>query len=382
MTKKHGTLLASSLLALMTTLLSAPGSAQTFSAGEFSGFLNLEVSYGLRVRMEDFDKNIIGPTNIEGGSFHLNADDGNLNYEKHDIVANVVSLKPELGVKWRNFGFFASGYAFYDFENSDGSRPHVRLSDDTKEDVAHDADFREVYISYRFLVNDMPTRLRVGKQIVNWGQANFFQGIKSLNPVHLPQLQMPGGGLDDLHRGQDMVWGLMALTPLISIEGFYQYDWEPTELSSSGSYLATYDNLEGVDSYGGRNSFLSGGSNDTGAAETLATLGLDVTLAECEAMNRGQGPRTFTCLTEAFTAVPSARTRDPEDTSGDWGVTIRTVIPQLNDTELAFHHAQYTSHIPLIGVRLADFPALAELTPLGIQRRRPGRSGWLRWRGG
>jgi Protein of unknown function (DUF1302) len=361
MTKNNGLLFASSLLALSVSTLSVPAAGQTFSSGELSGYINLEMSYGLRVRMEDFDPSIIGPTNIEGGSFHLNADDGNLNYEQHDVVANVFSIKPELAMKWRNFGFFASGYAFYDFENSDGSRPHVPLSDETKKDVAHDADFREAYISMRFLANDMPTRLRVGKQVLNWGQANFFQGIKSLNPVNIPQLQMPGGGLDDLHRGQDMVWGLIALTPLVSVEGFYQYDWEPTELSSSGSYLSTYDNLEGVRSYGGRNSFLSGNSNDTGAAETLATLGLDVSLAECEAMNRGQGPRTFSCLTEAFTAVPSARTRDPEDKSGDWGLTLRTVIPQLNDTELAFHHAQYTSHIPLIGVRLGDFPELAEL---------------------
>ena len=104
----------------------------------------------------------------------------------------------------------ASGYAFYDFENSDGSRPHVPLSDETKKDVAHDADFREAYVSVRFMANDMPTRLRVGKQVLNWGQANFFQGINSLNPVNIPQLQMPGGGLDDLHRGQDMVWGLIA----------------------------------------------------------------------------------------------------------------------------------------------------------------------------
>ncbi len=217
MNNKNGTQLTLPLLALSVALPHAPAVAQTFSAGELSGFLNLEMSYGVRVRMEDFDPKIIGPSNIAGGQFHINADDGNLNYDKHDIVANVVSLKPELGLKWRNFGFFASGYAFYDFENADGDRPHVDLSDETRDDVGRDADLREAYVSARFLIGDMPTRVRIGKQILNWGQANLFQGIKSLNPIHIPQVQMPGGGLDDLHRGQGMIWGLMAITPLVSV---------------------------------------------------------------------------------------------------------------------------------------------------------------------
>ncbi len=352
---------AKALLLLALALPCTKLAAQTFSVGEVSGYLNLEMSYGLRVRTEDFDKNIIGPSNIEGGTFHINADDGNLNYDEGDLVANVFSAKSDLVLRWRNLGFFGSGYAFYDFENSDGNRGHVPLSDEAKDDVANDADIREAYFSARFMAGEVPIRLRIGKQIVNWGQANFFQGIKSINPVHVPQLQRPGGGLDDLHIGQGMVWGLVALTPLVSVEAFYQYDWEPSELSSSGAYLTSYDNLEGASSYGGRNSFLSGDSNDTGPADTLAVLGLDATEEDCRAMNGGRGPRSFTCLTDAFTAVPGARPQDPDDTSGDWGISIRTVIPQLNDTELAFHFAEYTSHIPIIGVQLADFPGLAEL---------------------
>ncbi len=370
MKKKNSPLLAAPLMAapLMAAPLMIAGlaalssqvSAQTFSAGNVSGYLNLELGYGLRIRTEDQDKDLLGPGNAEGGTFHLNSDDGNLNYDKGDVVANVLFLKPEFAVQWGQLGFFARGYGFYDFENSDNSRHHVPLSDMAKDDVAHNADLQEAYLSLEFMTGQMPTRLRVGKQVLNWGQANFFSGVSSVNPINIPQLQMPGGGSSDLEQGQGMAWGLVALTPLISVEGFYVYDWEASELTSSGAFLASYDNLEGADSYGGVNSFLAGEANDTGASDTLAVAGLVVPDGACDAMNGGRGPRNFTCETEAFTAVPGGRADRPDEDHGDWGLSIRTVIPQLNDTEFAFHYARYTSHFPIAGVQLGDFPALAE----------------------
>ena len=47
--------------------LSGQVSAQTFSAGNVSGYLNLELGYGLRIRTEDQDKDLLGPGNAEGG---------------------------------------------------------------------------------------------------------------------------------------------------------------------------------------------------------------------------------------------------------------------------------------------------------------------------
>ena len=158
-----------------------------------------------------------------------------------------------------------------------------------------------------------------------------------------------------------MVWGLIAINPMVSVEAFYQYDWEPTDLNSGGTYMSGFDGFEAVETYGGSNSFLLGTSNDTGPTETLPVLGLPVPLEACEAMNGGTGPRTFTCQTDAFQAVPSIRPDEPDDKDGDWGISLRTVIPQLNDTELAFHYARYTSHTPRTRISLGNFPALAEL---------------------
>jgi hypothetical protein len=339
--------------------------AQTFRLGDVSGYINLEASYGLRFRLEDQDKSILGVTNAEGATYGLNFDDGNLNYDEGEIVANLIRLKPEIALTWQNVGFFASGVAFYDYENSEEDRKHVQLSGEAENDVAHDADLKEAYFSVDFMIGDMPTRLRLGKQALNWGESSFYQGVSAINPVNLPLFSQPGATPQDLAIGQNMVWGLLQLTPLVSAEGFYQFGWEPTELHSSGTYFGTSDAIEGLDTYNGANFFqLPARSNDRGPTDPLvglgSVLGLDLPDGTCENMNGGAGPQTFRCQTEALWGIPSFKAKDPDDKDGDWGITLRTIVPRLNDTKFALHYAKYTPHAPILSIRLPGYPSLGE----------------------
>jgi hypothetical protein len=357
--RQQRTSIATVLLYCLAMLFTVPVAAQTFRSGEVSGYFNLEMTYGLRFRLEDRDSSIIGVSN--GGGFNINADDGNLNYDR-GIVANMVMLKPQLALNWKNVGFFARGYGFYDFENSNGKRGHADLSDDAKEDVARHADLQEAYLSVAFMVGQMPTRLRLGKQIINWGEAIFFQGAKAMNPVNAPLVTRPGATPSDLFKGQNMLWGLIAVTPMISLEGFYQLGWEPSELLSTGTYLSSYDPGEGSQTYNGRNNFIPNTSNDRQATDIFNALGLNYPQGTCEAMNGGAGPQTFSCQTDAYLGMPVLTPDEPDsNTRGDWGFTVRSIIPQLNDTKLAFHFARFRSHFPISRLKLADFPGLAEL---------------------
>jgi hypothetical protein len=346
----------STTLCLALSALLSPANAQTFRTGELSGYLNLEASYGLRYRLKGQDELLVAPG--RGGKGLINADDGNLNYDP-GVVANIFSLKPELGVSWRNLGMFMRGYAFYDVENTDGTRDYVKLTSEAERDVANDVDLNEAYISVEFEVARIPTRLRLGKQTLNWGQSTFFQGVKEFNPVHLPQISRPGATGKDLQIGQNMLWGLMAITPLISVEGFYQLDWEPTELNSSGTYLSTIDAFEALGSYNGRAQFVFGKADDRGPTDVLGFLGLGST-ETCNNMNGGAGPQTFYCDTDAFLSVPTFDPKEPDDKHGDWGFTVNAIIPQLNDAGIAFHFARYTSHVPVGMIQMPDYIGVGE----------------------
>jgi hypothetical protein len=106
-------------LAVAGALLPAQVSAFDFRDAN-SGIevlFDLEAAYGLRMRTEDTDQQLVSPAH---GGQRLdygrsgNLDDGTLNYDKGELVSNMFRATGELTVGWRNFGLFLRGYAFYD----------------------------------------------------------------------------------------------------------------------------------------------------------------------------------------------------------------------------------------------------------------------------
>ena len=97
----------------------APAHALQF---EFSNGIKTQVdttlTYGIAVRASGRDPALIGIAN-GGTSRSVNEDDGDLNFDKGRAFANVIKATTDVEVKWRNFGFFGRGTAFYDF-NSNG----------------------------------------------------------------------------------------------------------------------------------------------------------------------------------------------------------------------------------------------------------------------
>src|SRR5882724_5408850 len=89
--------------------VSLPAVAFTFSIGDdFNGSLNSTLSYGVQMRMQDRSCTLIGQDNggcaqlggdLPGSSqdaFFLNADDGDLNYKKHQVVSAAIKGTHEL----------------------------------------------------------------------------------------------------------------------------------------------------------------------------------------------------------------------------------------------------------------------------------------------
>ena len=138
--------------------------------GSLQGIYDFEVAYGARYRLDDPDKPIVAL--ISDGSNLQNSllDDGNLNYDKNDLVSNMVRTTGELTLRLGNFGAFVRGYAFYDYENDQEDRARTALSSTADDQVSQEADFLDAYLSARFSVGDFPVQVRAGDQVVAWGQ--------------------------------------------------------------------------------------------------------------------------------------------------------------------------------------------------------------------
>jgi hypothetical protein len=319
--------LLASVLVVLPISMATPAAAFQFSLGdEVSGNLDTTLSYGAAWRMKDQDPDLIGTAN-GGNAYSVNYDDGNLNYDQGDLINHTAKITSELALNWRNFGLFVRGTAFYDFENNDGSRQRTELSSDAKDMVGKDATLLDAYINWDFDIASAPAQLRVGQQVLSWGESTFIQnGINIINPFDVSKLRVAGAELREGLVPVGMISGSISATENISFEGFYQYEWEETKIDPTGSYWSTND-------------FAGEG-------------GQKVMLGWGDIADNGNATATDTLM-----AVPRASNVYADD-DGQYGVAMRLFVPGLNDTEFGFYFVNYHSRLPVLSSQTGNLEGL------------------------
>ena len=323
--------------ALVGLSVSCGSHAFQFESGDFSGSLDTSISYGTTWRVQDRDPAILGiasttlpngtqaPGTLGGRAFSVNGDDGNLNYDK-GLVSNVLRLVPELEINHRSgFGAFGRVRMFYDFENKDGSREKIDLTDDALELVGSDIKLLDLYAYGKFDLQGRPGEVRIGNQVISWGESTFIpNGINVINPIDVAALRSPGSELRDALLPQPMLWGTFDINENNTVEAFYQFYWKRVKPDPSGSYFSTND-------------FATDGGNKLmlgfGAAPDIIPFG------PAAAASIGATP--------VGVAVPRGPDDAPSD-SGQWGLAYRLFAPKLNDTEFGFYFVNYHSRLPII----------------------------------
>ncbi len=178
-------------------LLSGAAHAIEIQQGELYGSWDTTLSWGIASRVEDRDENLIGLAN-GGTAYGVNSDDGNLNYGK-GIYSNIFKVTSEMELNYRNFGGFIRATAFYDYENEQDDRARTPLSDDTKALIGSDIDLRDAYLWTLFDVAERPAEVRVGNQLLSWGESTFIQNsINAINPVDVSKARVPGAELREI----------------------------------------------------------------------------------------------------------------------------------------------------------------------------------------
>ncbi len=339
--------LGAALLALL--LLPAPGAARDFRVGEVEGILNLSLGYGLRVRVADRDENIVGIAN-GGDARSVNFDDGNLN-NGQGIASNVFQGSAELGLRWKGFGAFARAFGFYDVENRNRPRERTRLSGKGRRLVARDFELRDHYLSTRFSLAGIPIQLRVGDQVINWGESDFLRfGVDVVNPVDLRSIGRPASTPRDLFLPQGMVWAVANLTETFAFEAFYQYDWQEVPTAPVGSFFSINDTYGGD---GTASAFVGDGQFSDLGTDLDAAFGL---------------PRGTLGFDRDFLRI-RGRGRDEPTSQGQWGLAVQAFFSQLNSTKVGLHFVNYHSRQALLSGETASAAAVAETSEPAVEAR-------------
>ena len=180
-------------LALAIALLGAvPAYALQF---EFSNGIKTSVdttiSYGISVRASDRDSALIGIAN-GGTSRSVNEDNGDLNFDKNKAFANVIKATTDVEVRYRNWGFFGRGTAFYDFDLHDSDK----LGPTGRDRLGQNVVGLDGYVFGTFEPMGHTTRVRIGRQVISWGESTFIQnGINVINHFDVSALRVPGSEL-------------------------------------------------------------------------------------------------------------------------------------------------------------------------------------------
>ena len=309
--------------------LSLPASAYAFEirnqAGEVIGSFDTTISLSGAVRANSRDPSLVGITN-GGTSRDINSDDGNLNYDKNKTFSSPIRVTHELGLKRGNVGMFARGTYFHDFAYQNQTESATSGYGSTGKDrMGRDAELLDAFVYGS--VNSFGGRnlnVRLGNQVVNWGESTFIpNGINVINGVDVAKLRAPGADLKEALRPTPMIWASQELTDKISIEGFYSFKWRETRLDPRGTFFSTTDAL----SPDGNRVFVGGGRR------------VDQHLA----------PGVFIPGAPQSAAVWAPRSADREaGDNNEYGITLRTLIPELNNTELGFSFVNYHSRTPFL----------------------------------
>lgn len=319
------TLVAAAAAAFGLTL--APSAtALEFEHNDVSLIVDSELTIGAAWRVAKRDQDNIGISN-GGNAYSTNNDDGNLAFDKGDLIGSAIKITSDATLRRGNYGLFVRASYVYDdtlynqdyFNEANYGQPgkeapaseYDEKTDAVRDRIGNDADLLDAYV---FGSNDIAGHTltyKIGRQIINWGESGLvLNGLNSLVSADANALRVPGFEINEALKPAAMVFAGIDLVENVSIEGFYQLEWRRTDPDVAGGPLSTND-FVGVGGTRANISFGIPGENDIGST------------------------------------VPRIADNTPSD-SGQYGGALRIYFPQLNGIDFALYASNYHSRLPLI----------------------------------
>lgn len=335
-------------LAVGAALLAGSAHAAEFSRGDFTMSIDTTLTYGASSRVEERNNALVGKINLDPtlgarvtalqqqnrwaeaqalaaaapGRFSVNSDDGNLKYDKGDLISNALGITSEISMNWTNWGAFVRATGFYDFE----AMGRDDISDAAKDRIGKRARLLDAFVYRDFIIaNDFTGNFRFGRQVVSWGESTFIQGgINVINPVDVSRLRVAGAELKEAFLPVNSIFASFNLTENLALETLYLLEWSETEVEPSGTYFANND----FGLVGGEFVMLNFGLVDEPANFNVCRT------------TPAADPR-------CGAAFPRSADREARDL-GQFGVALRYFASELGDTEFGLYYLRYHSRLPFV----------------------------------
>jgi hypothetical protein len=303
------------------------------------------------------------------GQASMNFDNGNLNYDKGDITQAPIKLDTD--VKFRFLGdweLFVRGRGVYDPVNYDFTEtfPNKTTPENFDEVVTrgdpflnryYDAvlargapvrqkrpdEIADEFLFYELLdlhltvpftlpLVDKDVTLRVGKQVVNWGESTvaLINSLSQANPINANNPFRIGSPLlEDLFIPLNMINASSYVGGGVSLQAHYAFEWKPVEVFPPGTFF----------------SFLDAGTKNLGPDRLNASFGQ----ATDDLDQLGTEIANPFGLVSSTTLSVGRRPDDEARDGGEYGFSVKYYADWLNyGSELGFYFMNYHSKLPYV----------------------------------
>jgi len=234
--------------------------AATFQTDSVSGSIDSTVTAGIGIRTQNPSCSLItagaagqgapagclAPTSALG-------DQGDLNYGRGDPFTSYLKGTHELLLKmpddWKFLGRVSWMRDFASTRTNDyvsatnplGVGP---LTDDAADDLRFKARLLDFWVSKEFTLGEERARVRVGNQVISWGESLFLPGgINQTNAMDIMRLSQPGTQLKEVFLPAPIVSFATGLGHGFNFETYVQSRWNDNYFPPTGSYWSTVNGL-------------------------------------------------------------------------------------------------------------------------------------------
>ncbi|CAE6754101.1 hypothetical protein R70006_03170 [Paraburkholderia domus] len=304
---------------------------------------------GMGIRTKNPSCSLTGDPNAEGCGAAANTaqwsngDDGDLNYKKGKPFTTSLSLTSELLLTMPSEGykFMIRGTAMYDFMADNTER--TELSEAAKNQIVRSAQLLDLWIEKDFTINDQTAHVRIGNQVINWGESYFASGgINATNSLDIQKLLVPGTQLKQAILPAPMISFATGLPAGLSTEAYYQAQWNGNKFPPVGSYWSVTDTFgRGAQPFSlNTNNFNVSGTD----AATIAGSGAK-NIPFLNGINQG-------LVNGAYTGAPYNALGSPANVylpgnRPEFGIKLG-YKPSFLDASFAFYYENYTDKSPVL----------------------------------
>jgi len=250
------------LVAMAACAVAGSGAqAVTFDFAGGTGNFDSTVSVGTGIRTKNPSCTLItegatGPGVPTGCLAPTSAlgDQGDLNYAKGDAFTTYIKGSHELLLKmpddWTFLGRvnWLKDFTATETTGDSSATTPATVSDGLAPDARKDLRFKprllDFWVSKSLSVGDQQVRVRVGNQVISWGESLFLPGgINSTNAIDVMRLSQPGTQLKEVFLPAPIVSVASGLGNGLNAEAYVQTAWNADYMPPTGSYWSNTNGL-------------------------------------------------------------------------------------------------------------------------------------------